>query len=118
MKIKLPKNVCLQLQSYYDRGFTAFEIISKIKHKFDEDYTMTFLDSYAYQHPNNILRALADGYEPIEEDITVTITANQIEGIKRYYKSTLQRNYPIPLPDTAVESVLNMLNLKIEGVNK
>jgi hypothetical protein len=124
-KVKLPKKVCEAIdrtKACVNKG-CEYDLVWVMNNTDIEDAMKIREFLKSPDGHERYFKALVNGYEPIEEDITVTITADQKKEIfdlhSRFVKTVSSHDlYRGLIVGEVIEDVLTIMNIQIEGVNK
>lgn len=105
-KVKLPKRIAEPLENMRAKGMQSFAIVRN--HIENCHIEVNGWENLQYMNPDDLIRALYVGYE---------VEQTPEEKVKDYYDS---QKYHIDEDhaEYAIRNVLDILNIKIEGVNK
>lgn len=125
MKQRLPKNVCEAIK----RTWNKYENNAHPKHivmtnwRYLENIAdfqdLCTIREFATKKPIEYMTSLVNDFEPIEEDITVTITPEQQRDLEnRYsvYQGSEDRFYQGVA--MGIREFASVINIKIKGVNQ
>lgn len=125
MKVKLPKKVCEALDDFKSTGHDTDYIISCLCASEERamSHRLKTLYDFALKNGFLVVSALLGEYEPIEEDITVTITPQIQDRVRECFKAVTPTGWKfrglandhVYQQRCAMRSVLYVFGIEVEG---
>lgn len=119
-KVVLPKEVADEIQRYYNKGFTDFQIIGEVSNQQVNKSRCNYspMAEFATRYPNPFLRALADGYtieQPQTFQTNRKLDASEIRTLRKWYEGALIRIKDGRDPDEYCKEAIEEVALYLGG---